>query len=119
MASHNEFGKKGEQLAVDFLVDAGYEIKYRNYRFLKAEIDIVAQKESTLAFIEVKSRSSDYFENIADTVTTKKIKLMVMAADHFVTEQDLDVEVRFDIVTILKKNGKFVIDHLPDAFYHF
>lgn len=42
-----------------------------------------------------------------------------MAADHYVVENDLDVEVRFDIITILKKNGKFSIEHLENAFYHF
>ena len=72
MGKHNEFGRKGEDLAAEYLVKQGYKIKYRNYRYLKAEIDIIAQKEEILAIIEVKSRSSDYFENVADTVTEKK-----------------------------------------------
>ncbi|NJB71765.1 putative endonuclease [Saonia flava] len=119
MGKNNEFGKKGEQLAVDFLLKEGYSIKYRNYRYLKAEIDIIAQKEEILAVVEVKSRSTDFHENIAETVTPKKIQLMVLGADHYVTDNDLDVEVRFDIVTILKKNGKFELEHLKNAFYHF
>lgn len=119
MAKHNEFGKIGEQLAVAFLLAETYEIKYKNYRYLKAEIDIIAQKGAILAFVEVKSRSSDFMEPIADTVTAKKIELMVMAADHYVIDMNLDVEVRFDIITILKKNGQFIVEHLPDAFYHF
>ncbi|WP_411029656.1 YraN family protein [Spongiimicrobium sp. 3-5] len=119
MGKHNEFGRKGEDLAAEYLVKQGYKIKYRNYRYLKAEIDIIAQKEEILAIIEVKSRSSDYFENVADTVTEKKIKLLLTAADHYVINQDLDVEVRFDIITVLKNKNGFEIEHLKNAFYHF
>lgn len=119
MGKHNEFGKEGEQIAVDFLVKNGYKIKYRNYRYLKAEIDIIAQKEEVLAIVEVRSRSSDFLENIAETITPKKIKLMVMGADYYVTEGDLDIEVRFDIITILKNKSKFELEHLENAFYHF
>ncbi len=119
MGKHNEFGKKGEQIAVDFLIKKGYSIKYRNYRYLKAEIDIIALKDDVLAIVEVKSRSSTFHENIAETVTPKKIKLMVMATDYYVIDSDLDVEVRFDIITILKTKTQFEIKHLENAFYHF
>ena len=119
MGGHNEFGKEGEHIAVDFLIGKGYTVKYRNYRYLKAEIDIIAQIEDTLAIIEVRSRSTDFVENIAETITKKKIGLLVMGADHFVTERDLDVEVRFDVITILKNKKVFKIEHLEGAFYHF
>jgi len=119
MGKHNEFGKLGEQKAVDFLVENGYEIKYKNYRYLKAEIDIIAQKKNVLAIVEVKSRSSDFLENIAETVNKKKINLLVLATDYYVTENDLDVDVRFDIITILKKGKQFQLEHLKNAFYHF
>ncbi|MFD2588811.1 YraN family protein [Croceitalea marina] len=119
MGKHNEFGKLGEQKAVDFLTKNGYKIKYRNYRYLKAEVDIIAQKEGILAIIEVKSRSSDFLENIAETVNQKKIKLLVSAADFYVSENNLDGDVRFDIITILKKGKRFELEHLEDAFYYF
>lgn len=119
MAKHNEFGKQGEQIAVDFLIDDGYTILKTNYRYLKAEIDIIAQKENTLAIVEVKARSSTFLEHIAETVTPKKIKLLVMATDYYVTENNLDVDVRFDIISILKKGQKFHIEHITDAFYHY
>lgn len=119
MGKHNEFGKLGEQKAVDFLVKNGYEIKYRNYRYLKAEIDIIATKKTILAIVEVKSRNSEFLENIAETVNQKKIKLLVAAADHYVVENELDVDVRFDIITVLKKGKQFKLEHLEDAFYHF
>ena len=119
MGKHNEFGKEGEQLAVDHLIKNGYHIKYRNYRYLKAEIDIIAQKKDILTIVEVRSRSSSFLENIADTVSPKKIKLLVMAADHYVTDNAIDVEVRFDIITILKNTKQFQLEHLESAFYHF
>ena len=119
MGKHNEFGKEGEQIAVDFLIKNGYYIKYRNYYYQKAEIDIIAQKGHTLAIVEVRARSNDQIIPIADTVTKKKIKLLVMAADHYVNEAALDVEIRFDIITILKNSKIFKIEHLEDAFYHF
>ena len=119
MGKHNEFGKEGEQIAVEHLLKNGYKIKYKNYRYLQAEIDIIAQKDEILAIVEVRSRSSDYIENIAETVTPKKIKLLVMAANHFVTENDLNVNVRFDIITILKNKSRFELEHLEAAFYHF
>jgi putative endonuclease len=119
MGKHNEFGKEGEQIAVDYLKKNGYVIKYKNYRYLKAEIDIIAKTGDVLAIVEVRSRSSNFIENIAETVTPKKIKLLVMAADHYVTDNNLDVEVRFDIITILKNKSQFELEHLESAFYHF
>lgn len=119
MGAHNEFGKEGEKLAAAYLVKKGYLILYRNYRFMKAEIDIIAQKGNIIAIIEVKSRSSAYFENIAETVSKKKIMLLVSAADYYINTNKLDKEVRFDIITILKENNKFLIEHFEDAFYHF
>lgn len=119
MGEHNEFGKQGEELAVDYLVNAGYRIVYRNYRYIKAEIDIIAQKRDVLAIVEVKSRSSDQWQNIAEIITEKKIKLLVRAANHYVISRNLDIEVRFDIITVLKEKEGFKIDHIENAFYHF
>jgi len=119
MGKHNEFGKEGEKIATNYLLKKGYKVCYKNYRYLKAEIDIIARKEGILAIVEVRSRSSDFIENIAETVTPKKIKLLVMAADNYVTEANLDVEVRFDIITILKNKKQFELEHLEAAFYHF
>ena len=119
MAQHNELGKKGEQLAVDFLLKKDYEIIERNYRFEKAEVDIIAQKDSILAIIEVKTRSTIDFGNPQDFVKPKQIKNLVKAVDEYVTVNDLDVEVRFDIIAIVKEKSKYSIEHLEDAFYYF
>ncbi|AWA29382.1 YraN family protein [Flavobacterium magnum] len=119
MASHNELGKLGEELAVAFLQKEGYDILETNWAFQKAEIDVIARKENTLAIVEVKTRSSLDFGLPQDAVNSKKIKLLVKAVNQYVEENDLDVLVRFDIVAIHAVKNQFVIDHLEDAFYHF
>lgn len=119
MAQHNELGKKGEELAVEFLLKNGYEVIERNYVFQKAEVDIIAQKKDILAVVEVKTRSTIDFGNPQDFVKPKQIKNLVKAIDEYVTVNDLDVEVRFDIIAIVKENRNFKIEHLENAFYHF
>ncbi len=119
MAEHNALGKKGEQLAVNFLVKKGYDILEKNYRYLKSEIDIIAQKGDTIMVVEVKTRSTPEFGNPQDFVKPKQIQSLVKAIDHYVTENELDVEVRFDIVAIIKNKQGTTIEHLEDAFYHF
>ncbi|HLS30443.1 MAG TPA: YraN family protein [Flavobacteriaceae bacterium] len=119
MAEHNKLGKKGEHLAVSFLLENGYEILERNYRFRKAEIDIIAKKGEVLAAVEVKTRSTSAFGNPQDFVKPKKIKLMVAAFDHYILKNDLEVEARFDIIAIVKNRLGTRIEHLEDAFLYF
>ena len=129
MAQHNDLGKLGEELAVEFLQKNGYEIVETNWTFQKAEIDIIAKTGDTLAVIEVKTRSSLDFGLPQDFVKPKKIQLLVKAVNEYIISKDLDVEVRFDIIAItasntnslpIQKDGKsFEIEHLIDAFYHF
>ena len=119
MAQHNELGKKGEQLAIDYLISKGYTIVQRNYRFQKAEVDIIAQLKNTLAIVEVKTRSTTDFGNPQDFVKPKQIQRLVKAVDEYVIVNKLDVEVRFDIIAIVKESKGFNIEHLEDAFYHF
>ncbi|REG99029.1 YraN family protein [Flavobacterium aquicola] len=129
MAEHNELGKLGEDLAVEYLKKNGYTILNKNWTFQKAEIDIIAQIEDTLAIVEVKTRSSLEYGLPQDFVKPKKIQLLVKAVDAYVTQRDLDINVRFDIIAITasvrpsvsghKEEKSFVIEHLINAFYHF
>jgi putative endonuclease len=119
MAEHNELGKFGEELAVEFLEQNGYDILETNWIFQKAEIDIIAQKDSTLAVIEVKTRSSIAFGLPQDFVKPKKIQLLVKAVNEYIVSNDLDVDVRFDIIAINKEDNTYKIEHFEDAFYHF
>jgi len=119
MAKHNELGELGEDLAVEELEKNGYEIVERNWRYKKAEIDIIARKNEVLAIVEVKTRSNDYIGNPQDFVTPKKIKMLVEAVNEYVVSKDLDVEVRFDIIAIIINQNKLTLEHLEDAFFHF
>jgi putative endonuclease len=120
MATHNEFGKKGEALAEAFLLANNYTILEKNYRYNKAEIDIIAQHEDVLVVVEVKARSTTDFGNPQDFVSQKKIKLLVEAINNYVEEFNLDLEIRFDIIGIVKNaNHKYEIEHLENAFYYF
>ena len=119
MADHNDLGKLGEELAVDFLQKNGYKILETNWVFQKAEIDIIAQKENVLAIVEVKTRSTIGFGLPQDFVKPKKIQLLVKAVNEYVISNDLDVEVRFDIIAISKEGKEFCIEHIEDAFFYF
>ena len=119
MADHNELGKLGEELAVEFLQKEGYEILEKNWVFQKAELDIIARKGEILAAVEVKTRSSLEFGLPQEFVKPKKIQLLAKAINEYVISNDLDVNVRFDVISIYKNRKNFEIEHLIDAFYHF
>jgi len=123
MAEHNELGKKGEDLAVEHLLQNDYTILERNWTFQKAEIDIIAKKENFLAVIEVKTRSTLDFGSPQDFVKPKKIQLLIKAVNAYINDREKDfddaLEIRFDIIAIYKSEETFAIEHLTDAFYHF
>ena len=119
MAEHNELGKIGEELAVDFLQKHGYEILETNWTFQKAEVDIIALKGEVLAVVEVKTRSSIDFGLPQEFVKPKKIQLLVKAINEYITQNEIDVEVRFDIIAIHKENNDFTLEHIEDAFHYF
>lgn len=120
MAQHNELGKLGEELAAQFLLRKGYTILERNFVYDKAEIDIIAQEEEgVIVVVEVKTRNSSVFGNPQEFVTPGKIKLLVKAANEYIISNGLDVEVRFDIIAVLKNKKQENIEHFINAFYHF
>ena len=117
MASHNDLGKKGEALAEKFLRANGYEVLVSNYRFEKAEIDLIAKKDNILIVVEVKTRSSAYFGFPEEFVTEKKEQLISDAIDDYLEKENLDLPIRFDIISIiLQKNKNPEIMHFKDAF---
>ena len=119
MADHNDLGKLGEELAVAFLKENGYEILETNWVFQKAEIDIIAQKDNIIAIVEVKTRSSIEFGLPQDFVKPKKIQLLVKAVNEYVISNNLDVEIRFDIIAISMEGKEYNMEHIENAFYHF
>lgn len=119
MAIHNDFGKEAEVRAVNFLLENGYSIKETNWRFHKAEIDIIAIKENILAIVEVKARNFNSVLSPEEAVSKQKIKLLIQATDAYVIENDLNVNVRFDIISVRKDKNQWKINHIEDAFDFF
>lgn len=119
MAGHNDLGKLGEEMAVDFLKKNGYRVLQTNFIFQKAEIDIIAKKDNILAIIEVKTRSTTEFGMPQEFVNPKKIQLLVKAVNEYIIQNDIDADARFDIISVHKQGKEFVIEHLEDAFYYF
>jgi putative endonuclease len=100
MATHIDFGKLGEQLAEDFLIDKGYTILHRNWRHSRFEIDIVALKNDLPHFIEVKTRSSNQFGEPEEAVTKKKFRFLLQAADEFLFRNQQYKNFQIDILSI-------------------
>ncbi len=119
MARHNELGKEGEKHAQSFLLQKGFEILDTNWRYGKAELDIIAVKNNILHIVEVKTRTSDYFGLPQDFVNKKKIKMMIEAANAYCEAKDLDFEIQFDIISVLMRHNRPEIDYLPNAFLWF
>lgn len=117
MSEHYDFGKRAENAACEFLEAKKYQILERNFRFLKAEVDIIAKQDQKLVIIEVKARSDNHFINPEDAVNKKKMKLLIMAADAYCQELNEELEVRFDIISVLKTSkNDLEIHHIEDAF---
>ncbi len=119
MSDHYNRGISGERLAVEYLTTKGFRILAQNYRYLKAEVDIIAQKDNCLIAVEVKTRSSTAFGAPEEFLKPAQIQRIIKAVDHFVTSKDLDVEVRFDIIAIILSKQAPQIEHIENAFYHF
>lgn len=117
MSKKSELGKKGEMLAIDFLKQKGYEILNTNWRFEKAEVDIIARKNKIVVFIEVKTRSSEKYGNPEDAVHFNKQSHLHRAAEAFIEQNNITSEIRFDIISIVFKNNLPVIEHFEDAFF--
>lgn len=120
MAEHNDFGNLAEDLAVEYLEKKNYRIIARNFRYQKAEIDIVAEFENLIVVAEVKARSYNTVIEPQEAVTKKKIKSIVMCTDFFMQDRTIDKEVRFDIITVLPdEKGVLQLTHIQDAFQSF
>lgn len=116
MADHNELGALGEDEAVKFLIKNGYQIRERNWRFAKAEIDIIAENDNWLVMVEVKTRSNDSFGNPEEFVSKAKQKHIIRAANSYLELFPTEKDTRFDIISIVIE-PKFLLEHIPEAFY--
>ena len=116
MAKHNKLGKDGELIAFMVLQRDGFAILETNWRFQKAEVDIIAQKDGFLIFIEVKTRGSKKFGNPSDSIDKKKISLYKDAVEGYLEKYPSELEVRFDVINIIIGKDETEIEHIPNAF---
>lgn len=117
MAELHETGKKGEALACELLLQKGYVILEKNWRFSRAEIDIIAKKDDILIFVEVKTRSSDFFGQPEEFIDQKKERLIADAASEYMKEVNHEWECRFDFISIILTAPSYQIKHIEDAFF--
>ena len=117
MSEHNELGKQGEEIATAYLLKQGYLILDINWRAGRNEIDIIARDKDFLVIIEVKSRSSDTFAEPEEAVTREKQQSLIRAANAYIFRKNINLETRFDIISIIHNKNETRINHLKDAFY--
>ena len=117
MAISHQTGRQGERIAAAHLEKQGFRILEKNWQSSHQEVDIIARKDNLLLIVEVKTRSSVYFGEPEVSVTRTKQRMLIKAANHYILKNNLDVEVRFDIISIIIKNDQHSLNHIEDAFY--
>ena len=117
MAEHNNKGKEGERLASIYLEGKGYTVLEKNWRFGKEEIDIIAQYKEMLVVAEVKTRSGSFFGEPEEFVDRKKQRHLIRAINAYIEDNNIDLEVRFDIIGVILTGQNHHINHIEDAFH--
>ena len=106
MAEHNQIGHKGESIAKKYLERHSYDVLDCNWRFQRAEIDLIAGKDAILVFIEVKTRTSMSYGLPEDFVSQKKMDFMMEAASQYMDNIQYEGEIRFDVIAVLLNGEK-------------
>jgi len=113
-------GRLGEDLALKFLETKGYELVSRNFRFQRAEIDLIVKKdnENLLVFAEVKTRRNKKFGEPEESITQSKTEQIYKSAEGFLVQNPgyIDYIKRFDVVAIMMEENKEKINHIENAF---
>lgn len=116
MANHNKVGHFGEQIAHDHLLKNGYEILAQNWRWGKAELDLIAKWEDKLVFVEVKTLTDTIFGYPEQSVTAQKQALLYQAATEYLYQIQHEGEFRFDIISVVLE-PQLQVQHFVDAFF--
>ncbi len=115
MSDNKAIGPKGEQFAAEYLKDNGYEILEMNWVAESCEVDIIAKYNSIIIFVEVKTRTNDFYGNPEEAVNEAKQENLMKVAEAYLIENDLDNEIRFDIISIIWNKERKDIYHIEDA----
>ncbi len=119
MHSHLKTGARGEDLAANFLKKQNYQIHHRNWQYEKLEVDLVAEKDNKLIFVEVKTRQNNHFGYPENAVSKAKQRHLIEAAEAYLEAFDLERAVRFDIISITLSRQEPEIYHIVDAINPF
>lgn len=119
MAEHNELGRKGEVAAVSYLEKKGIGIIERNWRFHGYEVDIIAEDEEFIIFVEVKTRATSEWGDPVESVGRQRMRRMINSASHYLKLNQIDKPARFDIIAIVWNRESFELEHFEDAFMSF
>lgn len=117
MSSTNSIGKLGESLASTHLTERGFKILERNWRFGKKEIDIIADIEDFIVFVEVKTREEEFPGRLEEYLNRRKQKHIISAAGEYMRQRDIEKEARFDVITVILQGELQEITHIEEAFY--
>ncbi|MCH1473115.1 MAG: YraN family protein [Bacteroidia bacterium] len=118
MKTHQQIlGQEGENIATKYLVDKGYIILKRNFRWGHAEVDIITQFNSQLVVVEVKTRYTSKYGDPEQSVSFKKQQLLAQATEAYLITNNLDLTIRYGIISIIKNQYKTEITHLEDVFW--
>lgn len=117
MGSTQRTGRWGEALAASCLRERGWRIVARNWRFHHKEIDLVAEREGTIAFVEVKTRGEGSLGHALDSITVRKRRDLATAARGWIALRGRAGEsYRFDAVTVIRRGGRVRVEHVESAW---
>ncbi len=109
-------GKKGEDMVAGFLIKQGCTIVKRNYTCRFGELDIIAQKDNLILFVEVKTRKENSLVAPKEAVDSHKIRRMTLTAEDYLTKTDCRLQPRFDVAEVTVNEGKFALNYIKNAF---
>ena len=115
--TQEELGVLGETMAQRHLINNSYEILDMNWRYHRYELDIVARKENWIVFVEVKTRENAYAGEPWEAVKRQKQNRIITAANEYLIQKDINLDCRFDIISIVHNSKYSRLEHLEDAFY--
>lgn len=117
MAKHNLLGQIGEDLAAYYLEQHGYTIQDRDWHSGHKDLDLVVTKDNTIVFVEVKTRTGTIWGDPQDFVNDRKIRRIVSSADAYLRYNQINMDVRFDIISVVAEGGEFKVEHIEQAFF--
>ncbi len=117
MAKHNILGREGEDIAAKYLEQKGYAVLDRDWHCGHKDLDLVVTKDNTIVFVEVKTRTGNEWGDPQDFITDRKIRRIVNSADAYLRFNQVDMDVRFDVISIVAEGGEYKVEHIEQAFF--